>query len=88
LDHDSPALRYGQVTLLPFFVLHQPALLAMAYFVVQWEADLLVKLLVIVVGAFAISLGLTEWLIKRVGLLRALFGMKAERPVTPLVAPG
>ena len=86
LDHDSKALRYGQATLLPFFVVHQPAILAIAYFVVQWEAPVALKLLVVVLGTFAVSIGLTELVIKRVGILRALFGMKAP-PRTPVAQP-
>jgi glucan biosynthesis protein C len=86
LDRDSRALRYGQATLLPFFVVHQPAILAIAYFVVQWEAPVAIKLLVVVLGAFVVSIGITELVIKRVGILRVLFGMKA-RPRTPVVQP-
>jgi glucan biosynthesis protein C len=86
LDRDSKALRYGQATLLPFFVVHQPVILAIAYFVVQWEASIALKLLVVVLGAFVVSIGLTELVIKRVGILRLLFGMKA-RPRTPVVQP-
>jgi len=76
LNRDSKALRYGQATLLPFFVLHQPAILAVAYFVVQWQAPIAIKLLAVVIGAFAVSIGLVELVITRVGFLRVLFGMK------------
>ena len=77
LNYDNRALRYGQATLLPFFVLHQPAILAVAYIVVRWEAAILIKLLVVVLGAFLVAIGLVEWVIKRVGILRVMFGMKA-----------
>jgi glucan biosynthesis protein C len=86
MDRDSKTLRYGQATLLPFFLLHQPAILAIAYFVVQWKASIAIKLLVVILGAFVVSLGLTELVIKRVGILRVLFGMKAP-PRTPVVQP-
>jgi surface polysaccharide O-acyltransferase-like enzyme len=86
LDRDNRTLRYGLSANLPFFVVHQPAILAVAYFVVQWEATIAIKLLVVVLGAFVVSIGLTELVIKRVGLLRALFGMKV-RPSTPVVQP-
>ncbi len=76
LDRDSRTLRYGQTTLLPFFVLHQPAILVVAYFVVQWQASIAPKFLVVVLGAFAVAIGLVELVIKRVGILRVLFGMK------------
>jgi len=86
LDRDSKVLRYGLSVNLPFFVVHQPVILAIAYFVVQWEASIAIKLLVVVLGAFVVSIGLTELVIKRVGILRVLFGMKA-RPSTPVVQP-
>jgi glucan biosynthesis protein C len=86
LDRDSKVLRYGLSVNLPFFVVHQPVILAIAYFVVQWEASIAIKLLVVVLGAFVVSIGLTELVIKRVGILRVLFGMKV-RPRTPVVQP-
>jgi glucans biosynthesis protein C len=81
LDHDSKALRYGQATLLPFFVLHQTVMLAIAYFVVQWHVGILPKLLVVLIGSFFVCIGLIELVIKRVGILRVFFGMKGEQVV-------
>lgn len=80
LDHDSKVLRYGQETLLPFFVIHQPVVLAIAYFVVQWQANLWIKFLIVTLASFVISIGLSEWLVKRVTILRLLFGMKSGQP--------
>jgi len=77
MDVDSQVLQYGKGALLPFFVVHLLMVFLVAYFVVQLEAGLVPKLLAVVVGAFALSLGLFELLIKRVGVLRAAFGMKA-----------
>jgi glucan biosynthesis protein C len=76
LDRDSKVLHYGLTANLPFFVIHQPVILAIAYFVVQWEATIALKLLVVILGAFAVSIALTE-LVKRAGILQVLFGMKA-----------
>ena len=88
LDHDSRMLRYGQETLLPFFVLHQPVILAVAYFVVQWDAPLPLKLLSVTLSAFIVTIGLAEWVIKRVSFLRPLFGMKESRRTSVRVAVG
>lgn len=82
LDRDNRALRYGLSANLPFFLVHQPAILAVAYFVVQWEAAIIIKLLVVMLGAFALSIGVTELVIKRISILRVLFGMK-PRPKAP-----
>jgi hypothetical protein len=86
LNRDSRALRYGQAALLPFFLVHQPAILAVAYFAVQWEASIAFKLLIVIFGAFVLSIGLTELVIKRVGILRLLFGMKVQ-PSTSVAQP-
>jgi glucan biosynthesis protein C len=85
LDRDSKVLRYGLTANLPFFVVHQPVILAIAYFVVQWDAANDIKLLVLILGAFAVSIALTE-LVKRAGILQVLFGMKLL-PKAPATQP-
>ncbi len=86
LDRDSKVLRYGLSANLPFFVVHQPVILAIAYFVVQWDAGILPKFLILIVSAFAVSLGLYQFVIRPSGLLRMLFGMKAA-PKPSIVQP-
>jgi glucan biosynthesis protein C len=80
LDFTNKWLRYAQEAVLPFFILHQPVIVVLAFFVVQWEASIAVKLPIVVLGSFVISLGLYETLIRRIGPIRALFGMKVSRP--------
>jgi hypothetical protein len=79
LDFTNRWLEYGQEAILPFFVFHQPAIILLAYFVVQWEASLPLKLVVVVLGSFALSLGIYELLIRRLDLLRQIFGMKLRK---------
>jgi choloylglycine hydrolase len=47
-----------------------------AFYAVQWEVNLLIKLLVVVIGSFAVSFGTYELLVRRVNPVRRLFGMK------------
>jgi len=87
LDFSNKWLRYGQEAVLPFFVVHQPVIIVIAFFVVQWSAGIPIKMLTVVLGSFAVSVGLYELVIRRIGLLRALFGMKSARTdVAPLGA--
>jgi glucan biosynthesis protein C len=86
LDFSNKWLQYGQEAVLPFFLLHQPVIMAIAFYVVQWDAGIPVKLLTVVLGSFAVTLAIYELIIRRIGPLRALFGMKA-RPKTPVVQP-
>ncbi len=76
LDFTNRWLQYGQEMILPFFLVHQPVILAIAFFVVQWDLGLTVKLITVVLGAFAVSLALFELVIKRISVTRSLFGMK------------
>jgi hypothetical protein len=77
LDFRNKWLEYGQEAVVPFFVLHQPAIVAVAFYVVQWQAGVTVKLLTVVLGSLAISIGLYELVVRRTAPLRTLFGMKA-----------
>lgn len=76
LDRSNKWLGYAQEAILPFFVVHHPVIIVIAYFIVQWNVGLLPKLLVVVLGAFAVSLGLYQFIIRRVRPLRVIFGMK------------
>jgi surface polysaccharide O-acyltransferase-like enzyme len=87
LNHSNKWLQYGQDALLPFFVVHEPVIIVIAYFVVQWNVGLVPKVLAVVLGSFAVSLGFYQYIVRRVGPLRALFGMK-ERPKIPAVQSG
>ena len=83
LDTTNKWLQYGREASYAFFMLHQPVIIFIAFYAVQWEVDLLIKLLVVVIGSFASSLGLYELLVRRINPVRALFGMKARRRETP-----
>lgn len=76
LDFRNRWLEYGQTAIMPLFLIHQPVIIAIAYYVVQWEAGILVKLPVVLLGSLAVTLAIFEGVIKRVGPLRAFFGIK------------
>jgi peptidoglycan/LPS O-acetylase OafA/YrhL len=79
LNFSNKWLVYGNETIMPFYLLHQPVIIVVSYFVVQWHAGILVKLLVVVIGSFTITLGLIELLIRPFQPMRMLFGMKPRR---------
>jgi len=70
-------LVYAQEAVLPFFILHQPVIIVIAYYVVQWQMGLVPKLLIVVPSSFLVTVGIYEFIIRRIPLLRAMFGMKA-----------
>ncbi|MBK8022412.1 MAG: acyltransferase family protein [Chloroflexi bacterium] len=76
LNFTNPWLQYGQQAIVPFFMLHQPVIMTIAFFVVQWDAPILPKALLVLAGSFAATLALYEFVIRRIRPLRMLFGMK------------
>jgi glucans biosynthesis protein C len=71
-------LEYGNEIIVPFYLLHQPVIVAIAYFVVQWDSGIVVKLPVLMIGSLLISLGLVE-LVRRIKPVRSIFGMKSGK---------
>jgi len=79
LDHTSKRLEYLREAVYPIFIVHQPIIIFIAFYAVQWEVDIMIKLLVIVIGTFAMSLGFYEFLVRRFNPVRVLFGLKPRR---------
>ena len=68
---------------MPFYVFHQPPIVVLAFFAVQWPLGLLAQLAVVVLGSLAITMGFCELVARRIRPVRALFGMKPSwRPET------
>jgi glucans biosynthesis protein C len=76
LDYRKPVLEYANQAVLPFYILHQSVLICVGYFIVQWPIPDALKWVTILVVSFAIIMGLYEYLIRRINVLRFLFGMK------------
>ncbi len=82
LNRSKPFLSYANEAVLPFYILHQPVLLCVAFFAVQWAIPDLLKFLVILSITFAVVMILYEFSVRRFNPLRFLFGMKqADKPV-------
>ena len=78
LNFTNRFLTHANEMVLPYYVLHQTLIVAVAYFVVQTGMPVLLKYGITVIIAFAAIVVLYEGLLSRVGVLRFLFGMKAR----------
>jgi peptidoglycan/LPS O-acetylase OafA/YrhL len=87
LDTTSKWLQYGREASYALFILHQPVIILIAFYAVQWDVGITLKLLIIVLGSLLVTLGLVE-LIKRTNVLRGLFGIKTRRRETPSTGTG
>lgn len=86
LDFRKPILEYANEAVLPFYILHQTVLICVGYFIVQWPIPDLLKWLTILVASFAVIMVLYEYPVRRINLLRWLFGMKLP-PKTSAAQP-
>ncbi|SEG94099.1 Peptidoglycan/LPS O-acetylase OafA/YrhL, contains acyltransferase and SGNH-hydrolase domains [Nonomuraea solani] len=67
---------YLAAAVLPLYILHQPIVVAVAYFVVGGRAPILVEYLVIVVLSLALTVAAYDVLVRRTRVTRFLFGMR------------
>jgi surface polysaccharide O-acyltransferase-like enzyme len=81
LTRNTPFLKYAGEAVLPFYILHQTVLLVIGYFVVRWAIPDLAKWAIIFASSFIVIMALYEFLVRRINLLRFLFGMKRLSPV-------
>jgi len=81
------AAGYANQAVLPFYLLHEPVIVAAAWIIVRWHAPILVKYPALVAVSFTATLALYELAVRRYRPTRFLFGMKTastprtERPL-------
>jgi len=76
LNVRTPVLDYANEAVLPFYVLHQSILFVVGFYVLNWAIPDLAKWAIILISSFVIIMVLYEFLIRRINVLRVLFGMK------------
>jgi glucan biosynthesis protein C len=76
LSYTTPFLKYANEAVLPFYILHQTVLLGVGHIVFQSQMPSFLSWVFIASTSFAIIMLLYEFLVRRVNVLRFLFGMK------------
>jgi len=66
------------MNVLPFYILHQTVIVAIAFYVVGWNLMVIEKYLIIVLASFAMICVLL-YPVRQINLLRFLFGMRLKR---------
>ncbi len=69
-------LKYANEAVLPFYILHQTIILTVGYYVLRLDTRLWIEYLIITTISFIAIMALYELLIRRINLLRFLFGLK------------
>lgn len=84
LNYTNNTLKYCNTIVYPFFILHQTIIIILGYYVIDWGLPGTFEFLVIAAGTFTVCCLLYELLIKRVNLLRVLFGLKWQNIPSPM----
>jgi glucan biosynthesis protein C len=78
LNFNNGFLKYARVAVLPFYILHQTVIVTIGFYIAKWEMNVLVKYFILAGLAFVSVMAIYDLLVKRIGVLRFLFGMKAK----------
>lgn len=76
LNFSNKFLKYSSEAVFPFYLLHQTIILVIGFYVVQWDMEIFPKFLVISSLSLIVTIGIYDFLIKKVNFARFLFGMK------------
>lgn len=89
LNSANRFLAYANEAVLPFYILHFPIIWIVGYYVIQWNSAVSTKFVVITGLSFLTILAVYEFLVRRLNVVRFLFGMKpykreeASRRIVP-----
>ncbi len=78
LNQSNRFLTYANEAVLPFYILHQTVIVSIGYYVIPWSTGVGIKYLVISTTSFVAIMVIYE-LIRRVNVLRFVFGMRQVR---------
>jgi glucan biosynthesis protein C len=72
-------LQYASEAVLPFYILHQSIIVVTGFFIINWNIHVLVKYLFLSMTSFVIIILVYEYVVRRLGFMRFLFGMKGQK---------
>lgn len=76
LTRDSKFRKMANEAIYPFYLLHQPVIVVVGYYVVQWDISILMKALTVIVLSLLIVISFYWFAIRQLNFLRVIFGMK------------
>ncbi|UCG53890.1 MAG: acyltransferase family protein [Dehalococcoidia bacterium] len=79
LNFNNRFLGYANEAVLPFYILHQTVILIIGFFVLQWNMGIAPKYFIIATSSFIGIMFIYEILVRRINMLRFLFGMRLKR---------
>jgi len=85
LNFSNRFLKYANTAVLPFYILHQTVIVSIGFLIKDWQWAVFPKYLFLVTTSFMTIMFLYEFIVRRVNILRILFGMKGIKTAPNLV---
>ncbi|MDQ0233334.1 surface polysaccharide O-acyltransferase-like enzyme [Metabacillus malikii] len=82
MNKSNRILKYTSEASMPFYILHQPIIILLGFFIYTLDWVVPLKLFLLVITAFAAIMCLYHYAIRQVNFLRILFGLKQIRKET------
>ena len=79
LNSNPKFLSYANEAVLPFYILHHAVIYIVGYYVIQWNLGIAPKFFTIVIASFIVIMAIYELLVRRINVLRFLFGMRLKK---------
>jgi len=84
--NSNELLQYLNDAAYPLYVLHMPVLIVIGLGIMSWQLPNIIALTMIVIATLVVTLGLYEYVIKRIAVLRMLFGLKTRHATSKPIA--
>jgi glucan biosynthesis protein C len=85
LNRNSSFRKLANEAIYPFYLLHQPVILILGFFLIKWEMTDFTRFLLLTISSFGISCAMYWFLVRPFNFTRVVFGMKPVLHKTELV---
>jgi glucans biosynthesis protein C len=85
LNSNNKFRSYANEAVLPFYILHQTIIVSIGFYVVQWNTSIGLKYLTVCTVSFIAIMIIYELLVRRINVIRLLFGMRPLKKKEPIV---
>lgn len=78
LNNNSALIKYRNQAVYPFYILHQTITVILGYYLINSPMHYGLKFMIMLIGTFGLSWILYEFIIRRIKIIRPLFGLKNQ----------
>jgi glucan biosynthesis protein C len=79
LNFNNRFLAYTSEAVFPFYILHMTIIYLIGLFTIQWNTGIVIKYIIIAISSFVITMLIYKFFVRRISVLRFLFGMKIKK---------